>query len=193
MDSQVNYRSFNILLLSLQLNRLIFARYWDWSLDWMNLANSSIWDSSTGFGGDGDLDSPVTVGEGRCVTDGPFSELRPIIYNHTYTRHCLSRGFRDGKAVGRLPGRPYSPESIGSILREPTYKEFVRRVENYLHNTMHQAIAGDFLAMTAANGKWAMVSIFCEGLTADFTLKTPFSLSIMCSWTAYGGDGSKKT
>ena len=96
------------------------------------------------------------------MTDGPFSGLRPIIYNHTYTRHCLSRGFRDGKAVGRLPGNRYSPESIGSILRESTYKEFVRRVEIYLHNTMHQAIAGDFLAMTAANGKLAMVFPFRE-------------------------------
>ncbi len=152
MGSQVNYRKYDIFPLSV-LNRLTPARYWDWSLDWMDLANSSIWDSSMGFGGDGNPDSLVTVGEGRCVTDGPFSALRPIIYNHTYTRHCLSRGFRDGKAVGRLPKNPYSPESIGSILRESTYKEFVRRVENYLHNTMHQAIAGDFLAMTAANGK----------------------------------------
>ncbi|KAM0795969.1 hypothetical protein BDR22DRAFT_893659 [Usnea florida] len=125
--------------------------YWDWSLDWMDLANSSIWNSSDGFGGDGDLDGPVTVGGGRCVTNGPFSALRPIIYNHTYTQHCLSRGFRDGKTVGRIPGARYSPESIGSILRESTYKEFVRRVEYYLHNTMHQGIAGDFLAMTAAN------------------------------------------
>ena len=136
-----------------QLYRLTSVRYWDWSLDWMDLANSSIWDSSSGFGGDGDPNSPVTFGEGRCVNDGPFSALRPILYNHTYTRHCLSRGFRDGKAVGRLPGSQYSPESIGSILRESTYKAFARRVENYLHNTMHQAIAGDFLAMTAANGK----------------------------------------
>ena len=155
MGSEVNYRPSNILPLSKQSNRLTFARYWDWSLDWMDLANSSIWDNSTGFGGDGDPDSPVTVGEGRCVTDGPFSALRPILYNHTYTRHCLSRGFRDGEAVGRISGSRYSPESIGSIVRESTYKEFVRRVENYLHNTMHQAIAGDFLAMTAANGKWA--------------------------------------
>ncbi len=161
MVSQVSYRKYGIFPLSVYLNRLTPARYWDWSLDWMDLANSSIWDSSMGFGGDGDPDSPVTVGEGRCVTDGPFSALRPILYNHTYTRHCLSRGFRDGKAVGRLPRTPYSPESIGSILRESTYKDFVRRVENYLHNTMHQAIAGDFLAMTAANGKGAMNLPFC--------------------------------
>ena len=142
------------------VDRLTSASYWDWSLDWMDLANSSIWNSSVGFGGDGDLDGPVTVGGGRCVTNGPFSALRPIIYNHTYTQHCLSRGFRDGKTVGRIPGAQYSPESIGSILRESTYKEFVRRVEYYLHNTMHQGIAGDFLAMTAANGKMAMSLYF---------------------------------
>jgi tyrosinase len=142
----------------MQLSRLTSTRYWDWSLDWMNLANSSIWDSSTGFGGDGDPNSPVTVGGGRCVTDGPFSELRPIIYNHTFTQHCLSRGFRDGETVGHLTGAPYSPESIGRILRESTYKEFVRNVEIYLHNTMHSSIAGDFKAMTAANGKKSRIS-----------------------------------
>jgi tyrosinase len=133
--------------------QLTSASYWDWSLDWMDLAKSSIWDNSTGFGGDGDQKGPETVGEGRCVTDGPFSELRPILYNHTFTQHCLSRGFRDEKTFGRLPSSPYSPDSIGRILRESTYKDFVRNVEYYLHNTMHTSIAGDFLAMTAANGK----------------------------------------
>jgi tyrosinase len=119
----------------------------------MDLANSSIWDGATGFGGDGDINTPVTVGEGRCVTDGPFTQLRPILYNHTYMDHCLSRGFRDNETIGRLSGRPFSPEAIGRIIRKPTYEEFEKDVEHYLHNTMHTAIAGDFLALTAANGK----------------------------------------
>jgi tyrosinase len=121
----------------------------------MDLANSSIWDSETGFGGDGDPLGEKTVGEGRCVTDGPFTGLRPIIYNHTYTSHCVSRGFRDQtlNITGRLPGGPYNPESIGKILRKQTYKEFVKAVENKLHNTLHQAVNGDFKAMTAANGE----------------------------------------
>ena len=157
VGSQVKYRSsLSCHSPPMQLNRLTSASYWDWSLDWMDLANSSIWDRSMGFGGDGDPGSPVTVGDGRCVTNGPFSALRPIIYNHTFTQHCLSRGFRDGKTMGRLPDIPYGPESIGSILRESTYKEFLRRVESELHNTMHQAIAGDFLSMTAANGTKAI-------------------------------------
>jgi tyrosinase len=127
-------------------------RYWDWSLDWMDLANSSIWDSVDGFGGNGDLTGPETVGEGRCVTDGPFAGLRPILYNHTYIKHCISRGFRDGETPGRLPGESYSPESIGAILRKPAYKELVKDVEFYLHNSLHQSINGDFKALTAANG-----------------------------------------
>lgn len=128
-------------------------RYWDWTLDWMNLTRSSIWDSITGFGGDGNSSLPVTVGGGRCVTDGPFSNLQPIMYNHTYIRHCLSRGFGDGEHLGQLSGDYYSPEYIGGILREGAYSEFVKKVEYYLHNTMHTAIGGDFLALTAANGK----------------------------------------
>ncbi|KAK3349069.1 hypothetical protein B0T25DRAFT_457918, partial [Lasiosphaeria hispida] len=130
--------------------------YWDWSLDWANLANSSIWDSATGFGGDGDPHGHEVVGEGRCVVDGPFTELRPIVYNHTYTTHCVSRGFNDAKrnTTGQIAGAPYSPESIGAILRKRTYKEFVKEVENQLHNTLHQGVNGDFKAMTAANGKF---------------------------------------
>ncbi|KHN99588.1 tyrosinase [Metarhizium album ARSEF 1941] len=128
-----------------------WARYWDWSLDWMDLANSSIWASDTGFGGDGDPNGPETVGEGRCVIDGPFADLRPVIYNHTRNVHCLSRGFRHGNLEGRLPGRKFSPENIGSILRLQSYTEFLQRVERDLHNTLHTSINGDFKAMTAAN------------------------------------------
>ncbi|KAJ4163630.1 hypothetical protein LMH87_005347 [Akanthomyces muscarius] len=125
--------------------------YWDWSLDWMDLTRSSIWDNSTGFGGDGDPHGAETVGKGRCVVDGPFADLRPIIYNHTFTEHCLSRGFSDGTTAGRLSGDKFSPENMGDILRQSNYSSFLRRVERDLHNTLHNSINGDFKAMTAAN------------------------------------------
>ncbi|OAA73408.1 tyrosinase [Cordyceps fumosorosea ARSEF 2679] len=126
--------------------------YWDWSLDWMDLAHSSIWDSRTGFGGDGDALGAETVGGGRCVVDGPFADLRPIIYNHTFAEHCLSRGFRDEEGItGRIPGDMFGPENMGEILRQRDYTSFLLRVERDLHNTLHNSINGDFRAMTAAN------------------------------------------
>jgi tyrosinase len=137
-------------------------------LDWFDLANSSIWDGETGFGGDGDGDTPITVGNGRCVTTGPFTDLRPVRYNHTYTTHCLSRGFRDGNQTGRLPATPFSPEIVGALLRENTYTDFVQQVEYSVHNIMHLSIAGDFLALTAANG--IPFPLFVECLEMDSLL-----------------------
>lgn len=128
------------------------SRYWDWSLDWMNLTKSSIWDSETGFGGNGDPNQPLTIGGGRCVTDGPFSGLRPIKYNHTYVQHCLSRGFQDETMAGKLPGESFKPEAIGQIMRIPTYKEFVKSIERDLHAPIHLSVRGDLFAMTGANG-----------------------------------------
>ncbi|OHW97452.1 tyrosinase-like protein [Colletotrichum incanum] len=122
--------------------------YWDWTLDWQNLASSSIWDAETGFGGDGTRDEQTTVGGGSCVEDGPFRNLRPKLYNHTYLEHCLSRGFND---TMRRPVKALSPESMGAIMRNTTYAGFEKRVEFTLHNGLHEAIGGDFKALTAAN------------------------------------------
>lgn len=123
-------------------------------MDWMNLANSSIWDSAEGFGGDGQAGGPVVVGEGRCVVDGPFADLKPIKYNHTYRQHCLSRGFRNDGILGLISGLPFRPEIIGEVRRKKTYVEFEEALEIHLHNTMHLGVSGDFLALTAANGEW---------------------------------------
>ncbi|KAK1977899.1 hypothetical protein LZ30DRAFT_752531 [Colletotrichum cereale] len=125
--------------------------YWDWTMDWADLAGSSIWDDETGFGGDGNQSGPIVVGDGRCVTSGPFSHLRPIIYEHHYLPHCLSRGFRDTDNTGRPLGPWFSPESIASILQMPTHAEFGWEMENRVHNRMHRAISGDFLSLAAAN------------------------------------------
>lgn len=122
-------------------------------MDWMDLAHSCIWDRATGFGGDGEVAGASTVGDGRCVTDGPFTQLQPTWYDDAYIPHCLSRGFRDGDIVGRLPNSEFSPEWMGHIMRSPNYTTVIRHIELYLHNVIHHAIAGDFLVVTAANGE----------------------------------------
>lgn len=38
-------------------------------MDWISLANSSVRDSETGFGGDGDINTPITIRDGHCVTN----------------------------------------------------------------------------------------------------------------------------
>ncbi|WDK18396.1 hypothetical protein CGRA01v4_09681 [Colletotrichum graminicola] len=120
-------------------------------MDWMDLHGSSIWNNVTGFGGDGDPAGPIVVGEGRCVTDGPFSNLRPIRYNQTDLKHCLARGFRNVDAIGRPLNPWFGPGSIGRLLRTPGYRDFEWDMENRLHNRMHRAVSGDFLSLTAAN------------------------------------------
>jgi tyrosinase len=127
--------------------------YWDWSLDWEHPSRSSIWDSSTGFGGDGQIDGEEIVGHGRCVVDGPLIELRPLYYNYTYTPHCLTRGFRDGKTFGTMNGSSFSPENIGRLMRQPTFDTFLHLLEMEIHNTIHKGIGGDFMSLTAPNGE----------------------------------------
>jgi hypothetical protein len=39
--------------------------YSDWSLDWVDMAKSPIWDSDTGFGVNGNRDSGRSVGHGH--------------------------------------------------------------------------------------------------------------------------------
>lgn len=137
---------------------LLFS-YWDWTTDWTDLANSSIWSSDTGFGGNGDPGGPITVGDGRCVTDGPFADLRPIKYNHTYVTHCLSRGFQERGPEGQDLRRSFSPESIGTIMRMGTYAAFAHELEYRLHNSLHYLVSGDFRALTAANGAYPLPAL----------------------------------
>ncbi|CAI0648534.1 unnamed protein product, partial [Colletotrichum noveboracense] len=156
--------------------------YWDWTMDWMDLAASSIWNNETGFGGDGEPESPLVVGGGRCVTDGPFSHLRPIRYNRTYVEHCLARGFKTTDTSGRPLGPWFGPESIGKLMRSPSYREFEWEMENRLHNRIHRAVSGDFLAFADGNGEMNDPPPLIQSSTC-ITRKLIIS----------GGNGSRKT
>ncbi|KAK4164428.1 tyrosinase [Cladorrhinum sp. PSN259] len=121
--------------------------YWDWTLDWESLRDSPVFSTTIlGFGGDGDLRLPVTVGGGRCVTNGALAgHLRPQLYGNKTNPHCLSRGFN----YSNSPIEALSPAAVERVLEAKDYKSFLLGIENGAHNAIPNAVKGDFFSFTA--------------------------------------------
>ncbi|KAK0101316.1 hypothetical protein ONS95_006493 [Cadophora gregata] len=128
--------------------------YWDWTLDWKDLAASPIWDDTFGFGGDGNVSSTSPFGDGsHCVTTGPFGGLKLLYANGTVSPHCLSRGFtyyETGKK-GAISGEHLRPEDIEGLMQERHYNGFRNMTEYLLHNALHWGLHGDFSQWSSAN------------------------------------------
>lgn len=125
--------------------------YWDWTLDADDLAHSTVFSPENGFGGDGDPQGAKTVGNsGRCVVDGPFSDIEAKFYDTKLLPHCLSRGFHDDEGtLGHIDGHDITPESIEQVLQIDTYEEFVAQLESKVHDAIPFGIGGDFETFTA--------------------------------------------
>lgn len=127
-------------------------RYWDWTLDWESFAQSPVFSTTAGFGGDGDPSLPETVGGGRCVTSGPLAgTLQPLFYGANKKPHCLSRGFN----FSDMPLEALSPDAVEKALQADTYMQFLLDIENGPHNAVPNAVKGDFYSFTAPYGKAA--------------------------------------
>ena len=96
---------------------------------------------------------PTTVGEGRCVKDGPFANLNLLYYDTAFKRHCLSRGFPNETMVSRNISRRVKPSAISEVLDETDYFLFLLRLENGPHAAIPTTIRGDFSTFTAPNGE----------------------------------------
>jgi tyrosinase len=116
-----------------------------------SLRDSPVFSNVTGFGGDGNMEGPASVGDGHCVTDGPFADLILPFYNSNDNNHCLSRAFADGKTRGTLPGDQVRPAVVEEILSQTDYKSFFLQLEKGPHNQIPNGIGGDFLKFTAPN------------------------------------------
>jgi tyrosinase len=112
------YRILDVRCVSISFSRFLSdgIRYWDWTLDYEYPASSIVFNSSIGFGGNGGLDAPESVGKGRCVTDGPFAGLQAKYFDDVVNnphdklvQHCLSRGFKDGDSFS---GHKFRPEAM---------------------------------------------------------------------------------
>ncbi|TVY82897.1 Tyrosinase ustQ, partial [Lachnellula suecica] len=126
--------------------------YWDWSLDWENIAKSPVWDSAYGFGGNGNISSSKSVAYGHCVTDGAFAYLTALYFGEQNKKQCLSRGFiTEGEA--RKKGFYNSPDVIKEMLRISEYRLFSSTLETNAHNSIPLIVRGDFYKVTAPYGK----------------------------------------
>lgn len=125
--------------------------YWDWTLDWDKLEDSPVFNSETGFGGDGEVGGELTVSmTGRCVVDGPFAGIVAEYYDVKHQPHCLSRGFRDLEGnLGHMDGHDIRPESVEEVLSLPDYESFVTKMESRVHDAIPYGISGDFETFTA--------------------------------------------
>ena len=118
------------------------ATYWDWSLDTrepFSTAPNSVWNSDTGFGGDGeDTDQ-------NCVLDGPFkkgawSRVRPD--NARRGPDCLMRNFS---------GNPPEEIDVLEVLNMDDFIEFERALRVELHDNVHCQIGATMCTQEAAS------------------------------------------
>ena len=127
-------------------------RYWNWELDWEDLAKAPVWHSLEGFGGNGDDSGNETVGHGRCVSTGPFVGLEPRYYDKDFLPHCLSRDFLPPRYAANFSSH-LNPASLDQLLQTPTYFDFLLDLEDQAHTTIPIFVRGDFFSFfTAPNG-----------------------------------------
>jgi tyrosinase len=125
------------------------------------MSASPIWDANHGFGGNGDTNSPITLHDGHCVVDGPFSNTTrawsALSQGHShdvvYSPHCLSRGFVSNPELSHKLHKLILPEHIQETLSQPDYNSFFKMFEQGAHNAIPQFLRGDWLTFTAPNGQ----------------------------------------
>ncbi|TVY16268.1 Tyrosinase ustQ [Lachnellula arida] len=115
------------------------------------MAKSPVWDTETGFGGNGNENAGRSVGKGHCVTDGPFANLTVQYFSVKREPHCLSRGFLHGEILDHRFGDRVRPQLIESLLEEPDYDAFNSRLEAGPHDAVPRGVNGDFSRATAPN------------------------------------------
>jgi len=119
--------------------------YWDWSQDSHNFEGSPIWDSIHGFGGDGA--GAETIGNGRCVEDGPFAGTHAMFYEDRDEPHCLARGFAQGEDLAALTDL-VDPDQLEELMNESDFSKFAPELERRAHTFISRSINGDFSKYT---------------------------------------------
>ena len=109
-----------------------------------------IWDSETGFGGNGT--GELSLGSGCCVIDGPFANRILHYFGADEIVHCLSRGFAVGPETDAYVRNEIGFEAIGAILSIPAYEVFNSAFEKGAYHAIPNFVGGDFHKFTASAG-----------------------------------------
>jgi tyrosinase len=80
----------------------------------------------------------------------------PLYDNYTANAHCISRGFKNVETdeVGSLSGKEFGPEAVESVLSQEDFGRFHVKLEEMVHDSLHNSIKGDFGSLTSANGTY---------------------------------------
>ena len=132
------------------LSLTVSYRYWDWSLDWSNFPGAPVWDTTSGLGGDGS--GTGSVGSGKCVTSGPFSDIEVMFYDGEVQPHCLSRGFPPEEELQEF-GQLIRPDAIEHMKEESKFESFASELEKRAHTFLTHSVRGDLSRFTGPNGR----------------------------------------
>lgn len=159
MDTGEHYRSLvPIINFSLRYSKRanFVYRYWDWQVDWHDLASSSLWNNDHGFGGQTDDQTGTeTQLPGEQCVPGPFEGVVLLNFNFSIHPHCLSRHFQHPKLGETVLGNLINPEAMGQLARSPDYGFLRYMIEMQMHNFIHSGvILGDLNTASSANGQF---------------------------------------
>ncbi|KAJ7093948.1 hypothetical protein B0H15DRAFT_147237 [Mycena belliarum] len=128
--------------------------YWDWTLDTADPTKAPVWDTVTGFGGNGDpaIDPLKDSSSKKCVIDGPLKGIQPAYQMGGYAPHCLARNFNSGIAFpGNMLADSYTQKVVAEINALDDYPAFRYRLEGGPHGAIHSAVGGDMSPATSPN------------------------------------------
>ena len=124
-------------------------------MDWENITTSPVWDTTTGFGGNGNTSVGHPIFDAYCVTEGPFGRLEVPYFEHIYQPHCLLRGFDEHLTDFRTE---LKPEALEKLLLSEDYDTINLGLEHGPHIAIPKSINGDFSLHTAPSGKGPLQS-----------------------------------
>lgn len=188
--------------------------YWDWSLDSGSaddFFNSPVFDTETGFGGNGEFlplntsglspQFPITDGKvpsviadrtgGGCIPDGPFANMTIHMgpgLSTAYKAQCVRRDFVPSYFMASG-----SVEAVSTAMGYVDFGSFTRQTELTVHGAGHIGVGGLYGVLTDA---WASrkfsspVARVERRLIPSTQLVTRSSTSTTPIWTDSGGRGS---